>query len=159
MVFPLQSLLDVRHNAEQDARRTLALAAAARVREEEEQQRLRAAWQSARAKWEAERRRLADTDPANAAQAVARQHYLGRLLDEAARLERSAEEHEMSALAASVAHEAAAQAALHEAHASCAAVEKLEERARREERRVADRRAEDAASDLAQAKKPRTSSR
>jgi hypothetical protein len=159
MVFPLQSLLDVRRNAEQSAQQTFALAAAERAREEEEQQRLRARWQDADAKLEKERKRLADKEPANAAQAIARQRYLLRLRDEAARLQQLADAHRRGALAPAAAAEAAAQAELREAHAACAAVEKLEQRARSEEKRVADRRAEDEASDVAQAKKPRTSSR
>ena len=159
MVFPLQSLLDVRRNAEQSAQRTFALAAAERAREEEEQQRLRARWQEARAKLEMERKRHADTDPADAAQAIARQRYLARLRDEAARLQQLADEHRRSALAAAATAEAAAQTALREAHAAYAAVQNLDQRARSEEKRVLDRRAEDAASDLPQAKKPRTSSR
>jgi hypothetical protein len=159
MVFPLQSLLDVRRNAEQNAQRTLALAATERAREEEEQQRLRARWQDADAKLEMERKRLAETDPANAAQAIARQRYLGRLRDEAAHLLQLADEHRGSALTTAATAEDAAQAELREAHAACAAVEKLEQRARSEEKRALDRRAEDAASDLTQAKNPRTSSR
>jgi hypothetical protein len=159
IIFPLQSLLDVRQSAEQGAERTHALAAAERLREEEEQQRLRVRWQDAHAKAETERKRLADTDPTNAAQAIARQRYLARLRDEAARLQQLADEHRASALATAVAAEAASQAELCEAHAACAAVEKLEQRARSEKKRVADRRAEDEAGDLGHAKKPRTSSR
>jgi len=159
MVFPLQSLLDVRRNAEQSAQRTFTLASAGRAREEEEQERLRARWQAANAKLEAERKRLATTDPANAAQAIARQSYVLRLRDEAARLQRLADEHRKGALAAAGAALAAAQEELREAHAAYAAALKLEQRARSEEKRVADRRADDTASDLAQAKKPRTSSR
>jgi hypothetical protein len=159
MVSELQSLLDVRHNAEQGAERTHALAAAERLREEEEQQRLRMRWQGACANLEIERKRLTDTDPANAAQAIARQRYLARLRDGAARLQQLADEHRAGTLATAVAAEAASQAELREAHAACAAVEKLEQRARSEKKRVADRRAEDEASDLGHAKKPRTSSR
>jgi hypothetical protein len=90
---------------------------------------------------------------------MARQSYLDRLRDGAARLEQAANEHRENALATALAAEAAAQAELREAHAALAAVEKLEERARSEEKRALDRRAEDAAGDLPQAKKPRTSSR
>jgi hypothetical protein len=159
MISELQNLLDVRHSAEQNAQRALALAAAARLREEEEQQRLRTRWQGACAKREIEQKRLTDTDPANAAQAIARQRYLARLRDEAARLQQLADEHRADALATAVAAEAASQAELREAHAACAAVEKLDQRARSEKKRVADRRAEDEASDLGHAKNPRTSSR
>ena len=90
---------------------------------------------------------------------MAQQRYLGRLREEAARRKQVADEHWASALAAAATAEAAAQVELCEAHAAYAAVQKLEQRARSEEKRVADRRAEDAAGDLPQAKKPRTSSR
>jgi flagellar biosynthesis chaperone FliJ len=152
MTFPLQTLLDLRRNAEKGARQALDVAVAARRREEEQQGRLLARWQEARTTVTKEDGRLATSpSPAVAAQASTRAHYLRRLRDEAARLKSVAEEHRTTALAAALAAESAAQAAYEEARKACEAVEKLKARADAEDERQAERRADESAADLAQA--------
>jgi flagellar biosynthesis chaperone FliJ len=152
MSSPLQTLLDLRRNAEEGARQTLDLAVSLRRKEEEEQERLMARWQEARATATKEEACLAvGPSPATAAQAVARGHYLVRLRDEAARLASIAEEHRGTGLATALAAEGAAQAAYEEARKSREVIEKLKQRAEAEDRRRAERRADESASDLAQA--------
>lgn len=152
MSFQLQTLLDLRRNAEASARQALDLATASRRQEEEEQSRFMARWQEACATVAKEDGRLATSpSPATAAQATARANYLRRLRDEAARLAKIAEEHRTTALAAALAAESAAQAAYEEARKACEAVEKLKERADAEDARKAERRADESAADLAQA--------
>ncbi len=152
MSSALQTLLDLRRNAEEGARRALDLAASLRRKEEEEQARLMARWQEARDRAAREDGRLAiGPSPTTAAQAAARGHYLVRLRDEAARLASLAEEHRRTGLATALAAESAAQAAYEEARKSRAAIEKLRERADAEAKRKAERRADESASDLAQA--------
>jgi len=59
--------------------------------------------------------------------------------------------HRASALAAALADEDKARATYEETHKACQAVEKLKEHAEAEEQRIAERQAENAAGDLAQA--------
>jgi flagellar biosynthesis chaperone FliJ len=152
MTFQLQPLLDLRRNTENGARRALDLAMTALRKEEEEQACLLARWQAACATQVKETERLAsDPSPTSAAQATTRELYLGRLRDEAARLAKVAEEHRATVLAAALAAEGAAQASYEEARKACAAVEKLKERADAEDQRMAERRADESAADLAQA--------
>jgi hypothetical protein len=128
------------------------LAIAAHLKEEEEQARLMARWQEAGATVAKENERLATSpSPSTAAQATARELYLTRLRDEAARMASLAAEHRTTALAAALAAASAAQAAYVEAHNECEAVEKLKERAQAEDERKAERRADESAADLAQA--------
>jgi len=152
MTFQLQPLLDLRRNAEKSARQALDLALAAHRKEEEEQARLLARWQEASSTTAKETKRLASgPTPTSAAQATAREHYLARLRDQAARLASLAAEHRATALAAALAAESAAQATYQEARNACEAVEKLKERADAEDERKAERRADESAADLAQA--------
>jgi flagellar biosynthesis chaperone FliJ len=152
MSFPLQTLLDLRRNAEEGARQALDLAVASRLQEEEEQARLLARWQEARTTVTKEDARLAiSPSPATAAQATGRAHYLRRLRDEAARLKIIAEEHRITALAAALTAESLAHGAYEEARKACEAVEKLKARADAEDARKAERRADESAADLAQA--------
>jgi flagellar biosynthesis chaperone FliJ len=152
MPFQLQTLLDLRRNAEKGSRQALDLAMASRRQEEDEQSSLMARWQEARATLAKEETRLATSpSPTTAAQATARAHYLRRLRDESARLASIAEAHRTTALAAAKAAASMAQAAYEEAQKACEAIEKLKERADAEDTKRAERRAEDSAADLAQA--------
>ena len=152
MSFPLQTLLDLRRNAEEGARQALDLAIASRRREEEEQTRLLARWREACDKAAQEGGRLATgPSPTTAAQATARGNYLHRLRAETAHLASIAEDHRTTALSAALATEVAAEASYEEARKACEAVEKLKERAEAEDARKAERRADESAADLAQA--------
>jgi flagellar biosynthesis chaperone FliJ len=152
MTFHLQTLLDLRRNAEKDALQALALAMASRRKEEEEQARLVARWRDAGTSMEVESARLASgPDPTTAAQAASREGYLSRLREEVARLKCVAEAHRCHALAAALSSEGAAQSAYQEARKACEAVEKLKERANAEADKQAERRADESAADLAQA--------
>jgi hypothetical protein len=152
MPFQLQTLLDLRRNAEKGARQALELAMASRRQEEAAQASRMARWQEALATLAKEDARLATSpSPTTAAQATARAHYLRRLRDEASRLATIAEAHRATALAAAKAAAGAAQGAYEDARKACEAVEKIEARADAEDARKAERRAEDSAADLAQA--------
>jgi flagellar biosynthesis chaperone FliJ len=152
MTFHLQTLLDLRRNAEKGARQALDLAITALRKEEEEQARLLARRQEANSNTAKESERLASgANPTSAAQATLRENYLGRLRDEVAHLARLAEEHRATALAAALAAEREAQATYEEARNASQAVEKLKERADAENERKAERRADESAADLAQA--------
>ena len=96
-------------------------------------------------------RLAASPSPMTAVQATARAHYLLRLRDETTRLASLAEEHRTTALETAKAAEGAAQATYEEACKARDAVEKLKERAKAEVERMAERRADESASDLAQA--------
>jgi flagellar export protein FliJ len=151
MTFQLQGLLDLRRDAEKSARQSLQEACAARIRAEEEYARLVARWREADDRFAEEARRLATgPTPTTAAQATARELYLGRLHEEAGRLAKVAEDHRTTVLARAQNAERSAQTAYEKAHREYQAVEELKERALAEEKSVADRRAEDDASDLAQ---------
>jgi flagellar biosynthesis chaperone FliJ len=152
MTFQLQTLLDLRRNAEKGARQALDLALATLRREEAEQARFQAGRQEACSTAARETERLSSgPDPASAAQATAREHYLCHLRDEATRLASLAEEHRATALVAAKTAERTAQAAYAEARQACEAVERLKERAEAEAERRAERRADESAADLAQA--------
>jgi hypothetical protein len=146
----LQSLLDLRRDAEDRAKRALAAASAALVKEQEEHERLLGRWQRARATLDRESNRLAaGTGPSTVAQGHAWAGYLARLRDEVAHQKSAAEAHRATALAN-------AQAAHHQALAVYAkaardreAISKAKQRANAEKTKRAARRAEDAASDLA----------
>jgi hypothetical protein len=150
MVFELQSLLDLRRDAESSARRAFEMAAASLLKEEEEQARLAGRWQAARTAWDSETRRLAaGPAPSTAEQGSAREAYLGRLRDEANRIRTAAEQHCATALAAAQAAHQAALSNHQKAARDREAVSKLEERAQAEAAKSAARKAEDAATELA----------
>ena len=153
MSFQLQTLLDLRRNAEEGARQALDWAIASRRREEEEQTRLLARWREACDKAAQEDGRLAaGSSPTTAAQATARGNYLRRLREETTHLASIAEDHRTTALATALAAEVAAQTNYEEARKACEVVEKLKERAGAEDARKAERRADESAADLAQAR-------
>ena len=152
MAFRLQSLLALRRNAESEAKGAFDRAIAARVMEVEEQSRLVAMWRAAcDAHGEELARQAAAPAPTTAAEARTRALYRERLQEDASARARSAENHRASALAAALADEDKARATYEETHKACQAVEKLKEHAEAEEQRIAERQAENAAGDLAQA--------
>jgi hypothetical protein len=150
MIFELQSLLDLRRDAENDARRALELAGARLLSEEEEQARLAGRWKAAQAKSEAEIRRLAQGPTASTAeQGLAREAYLRRLREEVGRLHSVVGEHAATALASAKASHTAATASYQAALRDREAVSKLEQQAKQVAQRGASRRVEDEAMDLA----------
>jgi len=152
MAFQLQSLLDLRRNAESDAKAVLDVAIAARATEEEEQSRLVARLKTACAALDGElARRAAAPAPATAAESTTRALYLERLREAVKSQARNAENHRAGALAAALVEEDEARAAYKAAHEACRAVEKLKERAEAEAKKQAERQSESAAGDLAQA--------
>ena len=97
-------------------------------------------------------RRLATgPTPTSVAQATAREHYLCHLRDRATRLAALANEYRATALAAAMSAEDKAQATYQEARAARAVVEELRKREQAEEKQRDERKADDSASDLAQA--------
>jgi hypothetical protein len=156
MVFELHSLLDLRRDAESSAKLSLELAAAKLSKEEEEQARLASRWQSACAARDGEKRRLAaGPAPSTAAQGLAREGYLSRLRAEVDRHSAIADEHRATVLAAEQASHRKALRHYEEAARDREAVSKLEERARAAAAAMAARKAEDAATDLANATRRR----
>ena len=152
MAFRLQSLLDLRRNAESEAKGAFDRAIAARVMEVAEQSRLVAMWRAAcDAHGEELARQAAAPAPSTAAEARTRALYRERLQEDASAQAHSAENHRTSALAAALAAEDQARAIYEETHKACQAVAKLKEHAEAEAERTAERQAESAAGDLAQA--------
>lgn len=154
MIFELQTILDLRRDAENNAKRALELASARLLSEEAEQGRLTERAQAAQATLTTEIRRMGRGSAASTAeQGLARESYLRRLREEAARLRAAAEEHANAALAAArSSHEQATrsyEAALREREA----MSKLEQRSKEAARRTAARRAEDEAMDLANSRR------
>jgi hypothetical protein len=154
MIFELQSLLDLRRDAENSAKADLALASARLLAEEKEQARLVERWRAAETKLDAETGRLAGAQTASTAeQALARESYLRRLRDEVGRLKSAASEHVTTALAAARASHEAATASHATAVRDREAVSKLEHSAKETARKTAARRAEDEAMDLANSRR------
>jgi flagellar biosynthesis chaperone FliJ len=151
MAFPLASLLDVRRNAEEAAKRAFGQASMARAATEAEQARLERAITEARDHATAERRRLAALPLQRVGQGLDREHYRRRLSAGIALAEERAAQHRAGPLAEARATENATRDAYTLARQEREALEKVKARQEAEQRRVADRRAEDAAGDLAQA--------
>jgi len=148
----LQHLLDLRREAEKNAEEALAAVRAARLAKEEEQARLEARWEAACSSLAKEGRRQATRpSPMTAGQAAAGAAYLGRLRDRAADLGDVVETHRATVLASAKTAEDAAQAAHEEARHAREAVEKHMAREEGRQRQIAERQAEEAAGDLAQA--------
>jgi flagellar biosynthesis chaperone FliJ len=159
MVVHLQSLISLRRNAEDAAGQALAQAIAVREREERQQERLAEAWRTARQGLDEEKQRQqAAPAPATAAIGQARALYRRRLEGEVTRAATIAAQHRDTVFAGAVRREETARQALAQARAEREAVEKLEAAKETEAQKIADRRAEDAASDLAQAARIRRKS-
>ena len=146
MAFQLQSLLDLQKDAESAAKTALELAVAARAAEQAEQARFIDHWRLASAAAEEHKVRWA-SNPESAAQAQTRERFRGRLVDEVARAARLAEEHRAGVLAKAQAAEDEARGAWHKARAALDATLRLKQRADEEERKLAERRAENEAGD------------
>jgi flagellar biosynthesis chaperone FliJ len=151
MAFALASLLNLRRDAEDEAKRAFGQASLARAAAEAEQERLERAIVEARDRAAGERRRLAGLPLEQASQGLDREHYRQRLQAEIARAVQRAAQHRDGPLAEAQASEAAARDAYTLARQEREALDKVKARQEAEQRRVADRRAEDAAGDLAQA--------
>jgi len=147
-MLPLRTLLEIRRRSEEEAERALGPAAAAVTAAEVEQRRLLECVAAARARAEGAR---AYDGAQTAAAALATETFQARLRDEARQAEAAALTHRKGLLAAARAQEQAAR----ERHASARrdrqAADQAWEREEAEQRRLAERRAEDARSDLAAA--------
>jgi hypothetical protein len=144
----LGPLLDTRLQAQKEAEQALAAAAAARGAAQATQASLEGAAAAARGRLTA----TAYDDRRTVGQALADDRFRARLADDARAAEAAALTHRKGALAAAQADEEAARQALAAARRDREALEQVQERADRERQRVADRRAEDAASDLTAAR-------
>jgi flagellar biosynthesis chaperone FliJ len=136
----LQSLLSVRQAALDQAALALAAALRRRAAAEEAQQRLEAELSAAREDLRARRRAVPALGVETAARAAEREQFWRRLAGDIADAEAGA---------------AAARAAHQEARAARELVQKLIDRAERERRLVAERRAEAARDEQAAARTPR----
>jgi hypothetical protein len=149
MSFPLRTLQEIRRRSEEEAERALGDAMALVAAVEAEERRL--AEDAAAAQARAAEGRAYDGAGRTVAAALVEERFHGRLRDEAARAQAALLTHRKGPLGAA---RAGAQAA-RERHAAARrdrqAADKACEREQAEERRVAERRAEDATSDLAAA--------
>ncbi len=150
MASHLQSLLDLRHDAESHAAAALARASAAHAARLAEQARLDARWRRALAALTGGTEEL-DAPVATAVQALARERHRGALEAAVAHAARARALHRQGPLAVAAATEEAARVALDEARRAAASVAKLVARAEDAAAQVARRRSEDSASDLANA--------
>jgi flagellar export protein FliJ len=147
MSFRLERLLQIRRRAEGEAEQGVARATAARARAEEEQRRLAATFQAARERLAAARG--AASGMSTAGEALAAERFWRRVADEATEAHRRSLTHRDGPLAAALAVEESARQAHLVARREREALEKVAERQQARQRRVAHRRAEDAADDLA----------
>jgi hypothetical protein len=151
MSFRLQSLLGVRRRQEEQAAAEVVALAGERSRAEAEQQRLDEGAEATTARVSAARLARGagwESLSMRAVQAQAAERLRMRLGDEADRARQAASAHRAARLAAACTAEAAGRLAHRERRQAREVVEKLQARADGERRRLADRRAEDAASDL-----------
>jgi flagellar export protein FliJ len=159
MVFELQSLLDLRRDAESAAKRTLDEVSVDLRRQEEELARLSGRTRAAEERLESETRRMdRGAAPTTAEQGRARERYLGRLRDRVGELRYAESEHAKRILAAAQASHRAALSRFEVAVRDRKAVSKLADQARASASKTAARRAEDAATDLANVRLSRRSS-
>jgi flagellar biosynthesis chaperone FliJ len=157
MAFRLQTLLDLKLRAEEDAERCLAEAMAFHVKVQAKQQALEDEVIKARQRL-TEARQAAAEAAATAGDQLARERFRQRLA-EAVRLRmEEARAHRLGPLAEAQRQEQAARDKHLEARREREALEKHKEKEEAKARVIAERRAEDAASDLAIAahfRKPR----
>jgi hypothetical protein len=151
MSFRLHSLLTLRRQEEEQAEQAAAVATAARVEAETEQKRLDDLAVAARQRLaQAREKAWRDQAGVRGADAALRAERLRqRLADEIRQAAAAAEGHRTGALAAALAAEQEARRRRLEARQAREALEKVKARADAEDQKLADRRAEDAASDLA----------
>jgi hypothetical protein len=146
MGYRLQGLLDLRRRGEKDAESGLAAALAERARQEQELARLEASVAAA-----GERLRAARAAPAEgrAADVLGRERFRARLQDGLRAAEAAVAQHRAGPLAAAAAGEQKARGDLVLARREREAIEQHKEKEEAALRVTAERRAEDAASDLA----------
>jgi hypothetical protein len=150
MSFRLHTLLGLRRRQDEQAAAEVVARARERSRADAAQTRLDDTAETARARVAAARvsqsRSLLLSG--TAAQAQAAERLTMRLGDHARRAGQAAADHRKATLAAAAAAEAAARLTHRQRQQAREAVERVQARADAESRRLADRRAEDAASDL-----------
>lgn len=150
MVFDLQSLLDLRRDAESDAKRTLDEVSADLRKQEEELARLARRTRAAEERLESETRRMdRGAAPATAEQGRLRERYLGRLRGQVGELRGAESEHAKTILAAAQASHRTALSRFEAAVRDREVLSRLADEARAAASKTAARRAEDAATDLA----------
>jgi len=147
--FRLQALLDARCDAEEAAIRAVGDAVAARTRAEEAQRELEARVGQTRWRLDEDRALRADAVPSDAAAGQTRELFRRRLESEWTRAKEATRAHREGALAAALAAEAEARREHLARRRDREALEQLKERETTEARKVAERRAEDEAGDLA----------
>jgi hypothetical protein len=146
MGYRLESLLELRRRSEKDAEKTLAAALAERAGREEEQARLEALVAAARARWQGSR---ATSAGGRAADVLGQERFRARLQDQLRAAEASAAQHRAGPLAQALTGEETSRAALTLARREREVIEQHREKTEAALRLTAERRAEDAASDLA----------
>jgi hypothetical protein len=147
--FRFQGVLDLRHRREQEAERAFALAVKEHAHAEQEQSRLDALIAAAKGRAAQDRASRSRSAPGNAGDAQARERLRQRLNAEIERAVQNARSHETTKLADALASKNQALTHHREARRDREAMEKLKARQEQDERRLAQRREEDAASDLA----------
>jgi flagellar biosynthesis chaperone FliJ len=147
MSFPLQSLLDLRRSAEEAAERALAASVAARAAAEEEQRRLQE--DAAAARERAATRPAYDGAAHTAGAALEGERFQARLAAQAGAAGDAALTHREGALALARDAEERARRQHATARRDRQAVEEVLARTEAETRRLAERRSDDVASDLA----------
>jgi flagellar biosynthesis chaperone FliJ len=157
MAFRLQTLLDLKLRAEEDAERCLAEAMAFHAKVQAKQQALEDEVIKARQRL-TEARQAAAQAAATAGDQLARERFRQRLAEAVKQRMEEAKAHRLGPLAEAQRQEQAARDKHLEARREREALEKHKEKEEAKARVVAERRAEDAASDLAIAahfRKPR----
>lgn len=158
MAFRLQTLLDLKKRAEDEAEEAMAKAIAERVKVEQRQATLDAAVVQAKQKL-AEAIALGSEGAKDTDEILARDHYRKRLRANVELRKQEAEAHRTGPLAAAKQAEADARAKHLALRQEREALEKFKEKELAKERLIADRRTEDALGDLAIAaiaRKPRS---
>ena len=148
MAFRLQTLLDLKKKAEEDAEKAMAAAATARAKAEKRQADLEAAVVRAREKL-AEYLNQPLDDLADGDEVMGRERFRTRLRADIDLRKEEAAAHRAGPLAAAIAAEAEARAAHLRARQEREALDKFKEKEAAKEKLIADRRTEDALGDLA----------
>ena len=148
MAFRLQTLLDLKLRAEEEAERAMAAAIAERAKVEARQRELDG--DVLRAGQKVEEARRAAADPAAVVgEGLARERFRDRLVEEVKRRQEIAHQHRAGPLAQAIAAEQAARQAHLDVRREREALDKHKEKEEAKERQIAERRTEDVASDLA----------
>jgi flagellar biosynthesis chaperone FliJ len=148
MAFRLQTLLDLKIKAEEDAEQAMAAAATARAKAEKRQTELEAIVVRAREKLK-ELLNAPLEDLGGSDDMMARERFRKRLQADIELRKQEAQAHRSGPLAAAIAAEAAARAEHLRIRQEREALEKFKEKELAKEKVIAERRAEDALGDLA----------